>query len=137
MIKDLVINKLDIKSDERGWLAEILRKENLRGKDNFGQILVTAAKPGVIKGNHYHKRKQEWFCVISGKGKLLLKDNSSGQYQEILMGEENMVAVKIPQNVTHAIQNVGDDMLYLLIYIDEPFNPQNPDTFPGNVKDSS
>lgn len=130
MIKDLVINKLDIKSDERGWLTEILRKENLQSKNDFGQIFITVAKPGVTKGNHYHKRKEEWFCVIRGKGKLLLKENSSDQYQEVLMGEENMVAVRIPQNVTHAIQNIGDDMLYLLIYIDEPFNPQDPDTFP-------
>ena len=131
MIKNLVINKLDIRSDERGWLAEILRKENLNGKKDFGQIFITVAKPGVTKGNHYHKRKEEWFCVIRGRGKLLLKENPSGQYQEVPMGEENMVAVKIPPDVTHAIQNIGDEMLYLLIYIDEPFNRQDPDTFPG------
>ncbi len=131
MIKDLVINKLDIKKDERGWLAEILRKENLSKQKEFGQILITVAKPGVTKGNHYHTNKQEWFCVIRGKGKLILKENSSGINQEIIMGEENMVAVKIPKNVTHSIQNIGNDMLYLLIYIDEPFNVQCPDTFPG------
>lgn len=131
MIKDLVINKLDVKNDDRGWLAEILRKENLPEKNGFGQILVTVAKPGVTKGNHYHKRKEEWYCVIRGTGKVLLKENSSGQYQEVVMGDENMVAVKIPKNVTHAIQNIGNEMLYLLIYIDEPFNPQDPDTFPG------
>ncbi len=131
MIKGLIINKLDVKSDERGWLAEILRKENLQEEKGFGQIFVTVAKPGVTKGNHYHKRKHEWFCVIRGKGKLLLKDVTSDECQEVLMGDENMVAVKIPPNVTHAIQNIGDNMLYLLIYIDEPFNQQDPDTFPG------
>ena len=131
MIKDLVIKKLDIRSDERGWLTEILRKENLAKKNDFGQILVTVAKPGIIKGNHYHKRKEEWFCVVRGKGKLLLKDVTSDQCQEVLMGDENMVAVKIPSNVTHSIQNIGNEMLYLLIYIDEPFNRQDPDTFPG------
>tara|TARA_B100000315_G_scaffold184167_1_gene173178 strand:- start:32066 stop:32473 length:408 start_codon:yes stop_codon:yes gene_type:complete len=130
MIKDLVIKKLDIRSDERGWLTEILRKENLAKKNDFGQILVTVAKPGIIKGNHYHKRKEEWFCVVRGKGKLLLKDVTSDQCQEVLMGDENMVAVKIPSNVTHSIQNIGNEMLYLLIYIDEPFNRQDPDTFP-------
>ena len=131
MIKGLIINKLDVKSDERGWLAEILRKENLRGKNDFGQILITVAKPDVTKGNHYHKRKHEWFCAIRGRGKLLLKDVTSDECQEVLMGDENMVAVKIPPNVIHAIQNIGDKMLYLLIYIDEPFNQQDPDTFPG------
>ena len=131
MIKGLIINKLDVKSDERGWLAEILRKENLRGKNDFGQILITVAKPDVTKGNHYHKRKHEWFCVVRGRGKLLLKDVTSDECQEVLMGDENMVAVKIPPNVIHAIQNIGDKMLYLLIYIDEPFNQQDPDTFSG------
>ena len=131
MIRNLIINKLDVKCDERGWLAEILRKENLREKYDFGQILITVAKPGVTKGNHYHKRKHEWFCVVRGRGKLLLKDVTSDERQEVLMGDENMVVVKIPPNVTHAIQNIGDEMLYLLIYIDEPFNQQDPDTFPG------
>ena len=133
MIKGLIINKLDVKSDERGWLAEILRKENLRGKNDFGQILITVAKPDVTKGNHYHKRKHEWFCAIRGRGKLLLKDVTSDECQEVLMGDENMVAVKIPPNVIHAIQNIGDKMLYLLIYIDEPFNQQDPDTIPGKA----
>ncbi len=133
MIKNLVINKLNVKSDERGWLAEILRKENLQEEKGFGQILVTVAKPGVTKGNHYHKRKEEWFCIIRGKGKLLLKDVTTDECQEVLMGDENMVAVKIPPNVIHAIQNIGDEMLYLLIYIDEPFNPKDPDTFPGKL----
>ena len=131
MIKGLIINNLDIKSDERGWLAEILRKENLQKEKGFGQIFVTVAKPGVTKGNHYHKRKVEWFSVIRGTGKLLLKDVTSDECHEVLMGDKNMVAVKIPPNVTHAIQNIGDEMLYLLIYIDEPFNQQDPDTFPG------
>jgi dTDP-4-dehydrorhamnose 3,5-epimerase-like enzyme len=131
MIKGLIINKLDVKSDERGWLAEILRKENLQEEKDFGQIFVTVAKPGVTKGNHYHKRKVEWFSVIRGTGKLLLKDVTSDECHEVLMGDKNMVAVKIPPNVTHAIQNIGDEMLYLLIYIDEPFNQQDPDTFPG------
>lgn len=131
MIKGVVINKLDIKEDERGWLAEILRRENISAEKGFGQILFTVAKPGVTKGNHYHTRKQEWFSVIRGKGKLILKDNSTGKNQEIIMGEENMVTVKIPQNVTHTIQNVGNNMLYLLIYIDEPFDIKDPDTFPG------
>tara|TARA_B100000959_G_scaffold157291_1_gene164918 strand:+ start:1268 stop:1675 length:408 start_codon:yes stop_codon:yes gene_type:complete len=130
MIKGLIINKLDIKSDERGWLTEILRKENLQKEKGFGQIFVTVAKPGITKGNHYHKRKEEWFCVIRGKGKLLLKDITSDESQEVLMGDENMIAVKIPPNVTHSIQNIGDEMLFLLIYIDEPFNQQDPDTFP-------
>ncbi|HJP19466.1 MAG TPA: WxcM-like domain-containing protein [Nitrospinota bacterium] len=130
MINGLIINKLDVKSDERGWLVEILRKENLQKEKGFGQIFVTVAKPGVTKGNHYHKRKHEWFCVIRGKGKLLLKDITSDESQEVLMGDENMVVVKIPPNVTHAIKNIGDEMLYLLIYIDEPFDQQDPDTFP-------
>ncbi len=65
------------------------------------------------------------------KEKNLVKENSSDQCQKILMGEKNKIVVKIPQNVTHAIQNVGNNMLYLLINIDEPFNQQDPDTFPG------
>ena len=127
MVAGFKVIRLDVKNDERGWLAEILRREELGDRCEFGQFLVTTARPGVIKGNHYHERKREWFCVIKGKGKLVLEGD--GFREEIVMGEENMVTVAVPPGVAHALVNVGDEMLYALIYTDEPFDPDDPDTF--------
>jgi dTDP-4-dehydrorhamnose 3,5-epimerase-like enzyme len=123
------IKKLEIKTDQRGWLAEILRREDLHpGREAFGQFFVTTAHPGVSKGHHYHLRKHEWFCVIKGRALLVLEDIDTKQRTEIPMGEDSMVTVELPLRSAHAIKNTGDDMMYLLAYTDEPFDPQDQDT---------
>ncbi len=131
----LEIKKLKVNQDERGMVVEIIRREDLKQNKPFGQVYLTTANPGFTKGNHYHKRKTEWFCVIKGKGELVLKDLISKETKRILMDdEENFVVVEIPPNVAHAIKNIGSEVLYLLAYIDEPYNPNDPDTFPAEVE---
>lgn len=127
------VTQVKLHKDERGWLAEILRQEQLEGATSFGQFLVTTACPGVVKGNHYHRRKKEWFCVIKGRGLLRLEDNLTGAWQELYLGDGNLVTVMIPPEVTHAIRNEGQEMLYLLVYAEEPFDPQDPDTFARKI----
>ncbi|MCX5884650.1 MAG: cupin domain-containing protein [Proteobacteria bacterium] len=128
-MKGVEVKRLDIKRDERGWLVEVLRSEALKRGDRFGQFLITTAYPGYIKGNHYHTRKFEWYCVIRGEGKLVLEDNASGEREEMALSEEGITLVMIPPGITHAIENTGKDILSVLIYIDEPFNESDPDTF--------
>lgn len=124
------IKKLDIKKDHRGWVAEILKLEDLKErKKKFGQIHISTAKPGQTKGKHYHGRKTEWFCVIAGDGILTLIDKTSGDKKQIVIGKSNMVTVKIPPNVWHAIENAGKSEMYLLAYTSESFNPKDPDTY--------
>lgn len=118
---------LAVREDTRGWVVEILRAEQIE-RPAFGQIYVTTAHPNHAKGNHYHQRKTEWFCVIKGRGLLALEDLHTHKRQEIPMGEGHMVTVKIPPNLAHGIRNVGDDLMFLLAYIDEPFSASDPDT---------
>lgn len=122
------VKKLDIKKDNRGWLAEIVRPDDIETK-KFGLVLVTTALPGQTKGGHYHKRKTEWYCVIKGDGLLTLVDNESKEKKEMKIGEENMVLVRIPPKTTHSIKNIGDCELYLIAYVDEAFNESDPDTY--------
>lgn len=123
------LKKLDIKADSRGWFAEIIRLEDLGNKNKFGQIHISTAKPGQTKGKHYHARKTEWFCVLKGKGLLILIDKKTGEKKKINVTEDNMSLIKIPPLIWHAIENNGSDDLYLLAYISESFNPKDPDTY--------
>jgi UDP-2-acetamido-2,6-beta-L-arabino-hexul-4-ose reductase len=133
-MRDVRVTTLDVKRDERGWLAEVIRKEELSRRSEFGQFLVTTAGPGFVKGNHYHTRKYEWYCVLKGEGLLLLVDRRSGEREELRLSEHQLTTVRIPPQVTHAIENVGTEMMYLLVYTDESFNEEDPDTFYEKIR---
>lgn len=122
------VKKLEVKKDERGWLAEILTPNDVNNKP-FGLILITTAKPGQEKGKHYHKRKTEWYFVISGKGRLTLTDIVTGDKEEVVIEEDNMNVVEIPPNNFHEIKNIGETDMCLLVYVSEKFNPNDPDTY--------
>jgi dTDP-4-dehydrorhamnose 3,5-epimerase-like enzyme len=68
--------------------------------------------------------------VVSGNAKLFLKDIRTGEEQVVSMGEDNMATFTIPPHVAHAITNAGDAPCYLIVVVNEEFNPQDPDTLP-------
>lgn len=120
--------KLNIKKDDRGWLAELLLASDVGGK-KFGQLGVTVAHSGQVKGGHYHKKKREWFCVIRGVGLLTFQDIKTGKKKELKIGENNMILVEIPRLHYHWIKNIGKEDMYLLFYTNETFDPKKTDTF--------
>lgn len=124
----LNIKKLDVKRDHRGWLAEIIRPEDV-GYEKFGQILISTALPGKTKGLHYHKRKREWYCVIQGKGLLTVKDRKTNEKVELELSDRHMTLVEIPTGYLHSLSNTGDNELILMAYLDESFNPNDPDVY--------
>ena len=128
-MKNIEILDLDKKSDERGWLIEVLRGELPEDCKEFGQLHVSVAYPGKVRGNHYHTRKVEWFCVPAGQGLLLLKDQETGETQEVIMGVNNLKTIKIQPGTIHAIKNIGEDDMVLIVYANESFDPEDPDTY--------
>lgn len=124
----LKIKKLVVKKDKRGWLAEIIRPENIHNS-KFGQILATSAVKGEIKGKHYHKRKTEWFCVLYGNGMLTIVNNETKEENKINIGEDNMALVEIPPFHFHEIKNIGNKEMLLLVYTDEAYMPSDSDTY--------
>ena len=128
-MKNIEILDLDKKSDERGWLIEVLGGELPEGCEEFGQLHVSVAYPGKVRGNHYHTRKVEWFCVPAGQGLLLLKDQETGETREVIMGVNNLKTIKIQPGTIHAIKNIGEDDMVLIVYANESFDPEDPDTY--------
>ncbi|QPJ65218.1 MAG: hypothetical protein G3M78_07370 [Candidatus Nitrohelix vancouverensis] len=128
-MKKYKISDLDKKSDHRGWLIEALGADDLEAPASFGQIHVSVAYPGKVRGNHYHTRKVEWFCVPTGVGELLLHDLETGEEERVVMGADHLKTVKILPGVVHAIKNTGDTDMALIVYSNEVFDPEDPDTF--------
>lgn len=126
--KLLKTKKLEVKKDGRGWLAELIRVEDV-SNPLFGHLLVTVAKPGIIKGNHYHRRKREWYIVLKGKGLLKVWNKDGSEKKQMILDERDLKLVEIPTNYFHTIKNIGKEDLYLLSYLNESFNPEDPDTY--------
>ena len=131
-MQGIEIKKLDKKVDERGCLVKLLMQQELKdARQEFGEIYITTAKPGVVKGNHYHPLATEWFFIISGQGKLALC-TAEGERRDISLSGDDPTIVKVPAGIRHAIKNVGTEDLALLAYADHPYNPS--DTIPADIR---
>ncbi len=117
--------------DERGFLLKVVKQEYV-GDDKFGEIYLTVANPGAVRGNHYHKETREWFCVIKGAGKLVLEKGEDRM--EIKMDEANLTSVEVPPYISHAVKNIGASPMYLLAYTNRGYNSKRADTFPVDIK---
>ena len=114
--------KLKMNKDDRGSFTEILKTLS------DGQFSVNITKPGIIKGNHYHHHKHEKFIVVSGHALIQLRNIKSGQMSEISASEETLVIIDIPPGAVHNIRNVGETDLVTLMWANEVFDANAPDT---------
>jgi len=119
--------KLEIKGDERGNFIEVFKFPGL------GQIGYSTTKPGVVRGNHYHTHKIEKFCVIEGNALIRLRNRDTNEIKEYGVSGNEPEIVEMTTGWTHNIKNVGDTEMKLLIWANEVFNPDDPDTFREEV----
>lgn len=116
--------------DARGSFTEFLRTPER------GQVSVNVSKPGITKGNHWHMSKWEKFLVVSGAASIKLRkvgeDAEGNPYpidEYVVRGEDMRVVEMIP-GYTHSITNLSDtDDLVTVMWANEPFDPENPDTY--------
>lgn len=133
MIHEVVTKKLRVIPDERGRLMEILRADDeLFSK--FGQVYMTTAYPGVVKGWHYHKKQTDHFSVVKGMIKLVLYDSrkdspTKGEVNEFILGEQNPLLVKIPPLVFHGFKCVSEQEAICINVPTEVYNYDQPDEF--------
>ncbi|MCI8366257.1 MAG: SDR family oxidoreductase [Eggerthellaceae bacterium] len=119
---------LDNHVDARGSFCELLPSVGT------GQVSINITKPGQVKGNHWHHSKWEKFCVVSGCGRIDLKqacgaDEDSSVYSYLVDGECPVVIDIIP-GYTHNLRNVSDtDDLVTVMWANERFDETRPDTF--------
>jgi len=111
MIDGVKIKPLRKICDERGMIMHMLRCDD-PDFEKFGEIYFSVVHPGVIKGWHNHREMTLNYAVISGMIKLVLYDDredspTKGELQEIFMGEDNYVLVKIPPRVWNGFKGIG------------------------------
>lgn len=115
--------ELNMNKDERGSFTEFLRSRQ------WGQISVNVAKPGIVKGNHWHHTKVEKFLVVKGMASIKLKHIITGEMTEYIVSGEKLEVVDIPVGYTHNITNIGNEDLITIMWANETFDKDKPDTY--------
>lgn len=113
-IRDVVVRELRKAEDDRGWLAELFRQDELT--EEFWPVMayISSSKPGVIRGPHEHTDQADLFCFIGPSNfKVRMWDNrpDSETFNYVMTlsaGEDNPRAVLVPKGIVHAYQNVGN-----------------------------
>ena len=116
--------------DARGSFTEFLRTPER------GQVSVNVSRPGITKGNHWHMSKWEKFLVVSGTASIKLRkvgadaDGKPYPVDEYVVTGKDMRVVEMIPGYTHTITNLSDtDDLVTVMWANEPFDPENPDTY--------
>lgn len=117
------VHRPPVHTDARGGLCEVIKT------DAGGQVFFSTTEPGVTRGNHYHTRKCEWFCVVRGEATIRLRHIHEETVHEFRVSGERPEFLSIPVLHTHSIENHGDSELLTLFWTNELFDAGDPDTF--------
>jgi len=115
--------ELKMNNDNRGSFTEFLKS------NDRGQVSVNISKPGIVKGNHWHHTKNEKFMVVFGRGVIRFRNVLDDEIIEYLVSGEKLQVVDIPVGYTHNIENTGNTDMVTIMWANEIFNPEKPDTF--------
>lgn len=115
--------KLKLNSDPRGTFVEVIKLAD------GGQVSFSTTLPGITRGNHFHTRKIERFAVIKGKALIQLRRIGTDEVLDFHLDGNEPAFVDMPVWYTHNLVNTGEEELYTIFWINEPYDPADPDTF--------
>ena len=128
--KEGAIFDLKMNCDDRGSFTELLKTANC------GQFSVNISRPGITKGQHWHNTKWEFFIVVSGKGLIQQRKIGTEEVLNFEVSGEKIQAVHMLPGYTHNIINLSEtDDLVTLMWANEQFDPNRPDTFFEKVEE--
>lgn len=122
--KEKAIFDLKMNVDQRGSFTELVHTPKC------GQVSINISKPGITKGQHWHHTKWEQFIVVSGHGLIQLRKKGSVEVLNYEVSGDKIQSVIMLPGYTHNIINLSDtEDLVTVMYCNEVFNPERPDTF--------
>lgn len=110
-------------SDPRGVFAEMLKTPDC------GQFSYFTAHPGITRGGHYHHTKTEKFLVIKGQARFKFRHMQTGEAYELVTSGDKAEIVETVPGWTHDITNIGSDEMIVMLWANEVFDRERPDTF--------
>lgn len=127
--KEKAIFDLKMNEDPRGSFTELVHTLNC------GQVSINISKPGITKGQHWHNSKWEQFIVVSGHGLIQMRKEGSDEVIEYEVSGDRIQSVIMLPGYTHNIINLSQtEDLVTVMYCNEVFNPERPDTYFDKVE---
>ena len=127
--KEKAVFDLKTNGDDRGTFTELVHTPNC------GQVSVNISRPGVTKGQHWHHTKWEQFIVVSGHGLIQMRKEGTEDVIEYEVSGDRIQSVIMLPGYTHNIINLSDTQdLVTVMYANEIFNPERPDTYSDPVE---
>ncbi len=127
--KEKMAFPLKMNIDNRGSFTELIKTLNC------GQVSINISKPGITKGEHWHHTKWEFFIVVAGHGLIQERKIGSDEIIEFEVSGEKIEAIHMLPGYTHNIINLSEtENLVTVMYCNECFNPNRPDTYFEPVK---
>ena len=122
--KEKAVFDLKMNTDQRGSFTELVHTPKC------GQVSINISRPGITKGQHWHHSKWEQFIVVSGHGLIQMRKEGTDEIIEYEVRGEKMQSVIMLPGYTHNIINLSDSQdLVTVMYCNEIFNPERPDTY--------
>ena len=115
--------KLKFNTDERGCFVETIKM------NSGGQVSFSTTLPNITRGNHFHTHKAERFAVIKGKARIDIRRIGTEKVISFTLDGNEPSFVDMPIWFTHNVSNIGDEELYIIFWISEHYNQDDPDTF--------
>ena len=109
--------------DPRGVFVEMLKTHD------SGQVSYFTAHPGITRGGHYHHSKTEKFLVIKGRARFCFRQMMTGEEYSLDTSGDRAEIVETVPGWTHDITNIGDDEMVVMLWANEIFDRENPDTY--------
>ena len=109
------IKEIEFDQDDRGWSIKPITDEDI-SDGKIKDIHMVSMRPGAIRGNHYHVYKTEHIFIMGSTCRVVVMDNNTKEREEEIIGHNKKALLVIPPHVTHAIENIGNEMSYLLCY---------------------
>ena len=122
--KEKVAFPLKMNVDERGSFTELVHTLNC------GQVSINISKPGITKGQHWHNTRWEFFIVVAGHGLIQERKVGTDEVIEFEVSGDNIQCIHMLPGYTHNIINLSEtENLVTVMYCNEIFDPNNPDTY--------
>ncbi|MFC4683934.1 NAD-dependent epimerase/dehydratase family protein [Exiguobacterium sp. s149] len=122
---------LKLNEDARGSFTEFIRTPDR------GQVSINVAKPGITKGNHWHHTKNEKFLVVSGEALIRFRKVGEREVHTYHVTGDMMRVLDIPTGYTHNIENIGMTDLVTVMWVNEAYDSNKPDTYFMEVQDET